>query len=268
VEYDAVASKERLTGRAYFNPGIAGGSGITSMPWLDLGNIQLMSLDYGIKRKEHFKARRGMLITDRYDAYSATPRWEITGDEFTSSILFLIFLGTDVGDISQVHGNTTSTPQVFNVHKGGVLDTGKFAIYTWDVQTSPGGVHSGTEGVDWIVDPGPGKLYIPFTSAFAENQLKQFVYNWPDITFDKILPPLSNLNRTGTMQLIEEDDSGPAGTTPTFISNVASPKTIHDFPVSLSTDSGGQTKVDDYKSFKMIATVTDPTAWTIRKRTA
>jgi hypothetical protein len=55
--------------------------------------------------------------------------------------------------------------------------------------------------------------------------------------------------------LIEEDDDA---------SNV--PKTIHTFPVSLSTDSGGQTKVDDYKAFKMIATITDTTLWTIFKR--
>jgi hypothetical protein len=259
MEYDVAASKERLSGRAYFNPGIVGGTGITSMPWLDLGNIQMMNLDYGIKRKEHFKARRGILIADRFDAYSATPRWEITGDEFVSATLFLIFLGTDVGDISQAHGNN-GAGTAFNVHLGGVLDTGKYAIYSASVST-------GTSGVDWIVDPGPGKLYIPLTSTFAENSAKTFIYSWPDITFDKILPPLSNLNRNGTMQLIEEDDSGPAGNVG-FMSATASPKTVHSFPVSLSTDSGGQTKVDDYKSFKMIATVTDPSSWSILKRSS
>jgi hypothetical protein len=256
MDYDQVASKERLTGRAYFNPAFAGGTGIISMPWLDLGNIQMMSLEYAIKRKEHFKARRGVLIADRFDAYSATPRWTITGDEFTSATLFLIFLGTDVGDVSQAHG--VNAGQAFNVHLGGVLDTGKFAIYNASVTT-------GTAGIDWIVDAGPGKLYIPFTSSFVENSAKAFAYSWPDITFDRILPPLSSLNRTGTMQLIEEDDSGPAGTVG-FMSNVASPKTIHDFSVSLSTDTPGDTKVDDYKTFKMIATITDPTSWSIKKR--
>ena len=108
MEYDVVASKERLTGRAYFNPGIAGGAGIASMPWLDLGNIQMMNLDYGIKRKEHFKARRGIIIADRFDAYSTTPRWEITGDEFPSATLFLIFLGTDGGNLTQSAGNNRS----------------------------------------------------------------------------------------------------------------------------------------------------------------
>jgi hypothetical protein len=254
MEYDAIASKERLTGRAYFNPGIAGGLGITSMPWLDLGNIQLMSLDYGIKRKEHYKARRGMLITDRYDAYSATPRWEITGDEFVSSTLFLIFLGTDVANVTQTAGSyAAGSPLSFRVHKGGVLDVGKFCLYNWTV--------GGTEGVDFVMDPGPGKLYVPNTSTWAEDEAHGLAVSWPAITFDKILPPLSNLNRSGMMQLIEEDDSSPIGS-----SAVPAPKTVHDFPVSLSTDSGGQTKVDDYKAFKMIATVTDPTAWVIRKR--
>jgi hypothetical protein len=95
----------------------------------------------------------------------------------------------------------------------------------------------------------------------AEGAARALTVSWPTIVFDRILPPMSNLNRSGTMQLIEEDDS--AAVSP---SAVGSPKTVHDFPVSLSTDTGGQTKVDDYKSFKMIATITDPASWVIRKR--
>jgi hypothetical protein len=221
------------------------------MPWLDLGNIQMMSLDYGIKRKEHFKARRGALIADRFDAYSSSPRWEITGDEFTSNTLFLIFLGTSVANVTQ----TAAVAQVLNffVHRGGVFDTGKFAIYNWSV--------GGVEGVDYIVDPGPGKVYIPLTSSLTEDAARAITCSWPTIVFNKILPPLSNLNRFGDMQIIEEDDSGPVGA-----SGIAPPKTIHDFACSLSSDTGGQTKVDDYKQFKMIATITDPTTWAIRKR--
>ena len=232
------------------------------MPWLDLGNIQLMNLDYGIKRKEHYKARRGMLITDRYDAYSSSPRWEITGDEFASSTLFLIFLGTDVGNVTQTHAENQSI--AFNVHIGGVLDVGpgtppvtKFSLYNWSMAGAP---------VGWITSLILAQA--SFTSPGLQpgrERFKDAGSSWPQIVFDKILPPLSNLNRSGTMQLIEEDDSGPT-TTGSFASPYGAPKTVHDFPVSLSTDSGGQTKVDDYKSFKMIATVTDPTSWVIRKR--
>jgi hypothetical protein len=255
LDYNVAASKERLSGRAYFNPQIGGTTALNEMPWLDLGNIQLMNLDYGIKRKEHLKARRGVLFSDRSDAYSTTPRWEITGDEFTSAILFLIFLGTAVADVSQIHGNQTLS---FHAHHGGILDLNKFAVYNWVV---PGA----TNGIEYVMDAGPGKLYVPLSSPWNEGDAHSVTFSWPDITFNKILPPLSNLNRTGLMQLIEEDDSPPAGNVG-FVSGVASPKTVHDFPVSLSTDSGGQTKVDDYKAFKMIATVTDPTSWVIRKR--
>ena len=252
MDYDVVASKERLTGRAYFNPGLSGGAGITSMPWLDLGNIQMMSLDYGIKRKEHLKARRGVLLADRFDAYSATPRWTITGDEFTSATLFLIFLGTAVANVMQTAG--VNQTLAFNAHKGGVLDTGKFALYNWSVAGA-------VDGIDYNMDEGPGKLYVPLTSSWAEDSAHTLTYSYPAITWNRILPPLSNLNRTGSMQLIEEDDSSPISP-----SAISGPKTVHDFSVSLSTDTGGETKVDTYKEFKMIATITDPVNWSIKKR--
>jgi len=251
MDYDQVASKERLTGRAYFNAGLAN---TYDCPWLDLGNIQMMSLDYGIKRKEHYKARRGALIADRFDAYSATPRWTITGDEFTSATLFLIFLGDGL-DANTTQAAAVGATVTFNGHKGGVYDTGKFAVYNWSIG---GGMVS---GVDYIMDAGPGKIYIPLTSTWVEGAPHQLTYSCPALTWNMVLPPMSNLNRTGQMQVIEEDDSpavSPAA--------VAAPKTIHDFPVSLSTDSGGDTRVDNYKEYKMVATITDPTAWSIKKR--
>jgi hypothetical protein len=260
MEYDDVASKERLSGRAFFFA--AGDNG-----WIDLGNIQLMNLDYGIKRKEHFKARRGILIADRFDAYSATPRWEITGDEFTTSNLSLIFLGTAVADVTQT-GLTGGVSTVV-VREGKWVDLAstpasqRFGMSTQSVMTSPAGKTEGFRA-DYVIDRSVGKIYIPYNSTIADGASVTVQFWTPTVTYNKLLPPLSNLNRTGQMQLIEEDDTTNASVTGTGISYP--PKTIHDFPVSLSTDSGGQTKVDDYKSFKMIATITDPAAWVIRKR--
>jgi hypothetical protein len=257
VDYDQVASKERLSGRAYFNPGITGGLGITSMPWLDMGNIQMMSLGYGIKRKEHYKARRGVLIADRFDAYSSVPQWTITGDEFTTATLFLVFLGTVAANFTQTAATNQSVP--FNVHIGGVLDIGKVACYNASV--SGGGVGSPVSGVDYVFDGGPGKLYVPLTSGFTENTAATLTVSWPTVLYNRILPPMSNLNRTGMMQIIEEDDSQPVA--PAVL---AAPKTVHDFAVSLSMDTGGDSRVDAFKEYKMIATITDPTTWSIKKR--
>lgn len=250
MEYDEVASKERLTGRAYFL-----GTGDNGQ--IDLGNIQMMSLDYGIKRKEHFKARRGILIADRFDAYAATPRWEITGDEFVSATLFLIFLGSAVANVTQ----SSSTGGIFNgnARKGKWVDiapggTQRFGLTSQTTLTTPVGKEEGFDQ-DYVIDRGPGKIYTPNGSTIADGAAITVQFWCPAVVWNKILPPLSNLNRSGTMQLIEEDDDD---------SNV--PKTIHDFAVSLSTDSGGTTKVDDYKAFKMIATITDPSTWSIRKR--
>jgi hypothetical protein len=118
-------------------------------------------------------------------------------------------------------------------------------------------------GADYVIDRMVGKIYIPYASTINDGDSVTVQFWTPTIVFNKILPPLSNLNRSGQMQLVEEDDTL-ATVTGTGISYP--PKTIHDFPVSLSTDTGGQTKVDDYKSFKMIATITDPASWVIRKR--
>ena len=148
MDYNVAASKERLTGRAYFNPGLSGGLGITSMPWLDLGNVQMMNLAYGLKTKEHMKARRGLVYTDRSDAYAASPKWELTCDEFTSTTLFLIFLGTAAANVVQTSRiNFTKT---FQAHLGGVLDLGLFSVYNWSIGAL-------VSGADYIVDAGPGK---------------------------------------------------------------------------------------------------------------
>lgn len=263
MEYDDIASKERLSGRAFFFA--SGDNG-----WIDLGNIQLMNLDYGIKRKEHFKARRGSLITDRYDAYSATPRWEITGDEFTTSNLSLIFLGTAATDI--VQNATTGGVSTVTVREGKWVDLAanptfqRFGMSTQSTLTQVNGINvTKTEGfgADYVIDRSVGKVYIPYNSTINDGASVTIQFWTPQLTYNRILPPLSNLNRSGQMQLVEEDDVivPVTGTGTSY-----SPKTIHDFPVSLSTDAGGQTKVDDYKTFKMIATIIDPTNWVIRKR--
>jgi hypothetical protein len=253
MEYDDIDSKERLTGRAYFMA--TGDNG-----QIDLGNVQLMNLDYGIKRKEHYKARRGTLIADRFDAYSATPRWEITGDEFVSATLALIFLGTAGAQSIQLAVGGAGQDNVFTGRKGKWVDVADathphhVGLLPATTLKTPAGKTEGFDN-DYVIDRGPGKFYLPSGSTIGDGATCTVTVFAPSAVFDMITPPLSNLNRTGTMQLIEEDDDA---------SNV--PKTIHTFPVSLSTDSGGQTKVDDYKAFKMIATITDTTLWTIFKR--
>jgi hypothetical protein len=241
MEYDAVASKERLTGRAFFFE-----TGATGQ--IDLGNVQLMNLDYAVKRKEHYKARGGKLTADRFDAYSVEPKWEITGDEFASALYPEIFLSTAPAILSQTI-QTTNQTMSFSVHVGGVFNIGIFGL-------TAASVTGGTEGIgaDYVIDRGLGKIYIPYSTTFVENTSKTLNYQCPQVNWWQILPPLTTLNKVGTMQVFEEDEY------------TTVPKTIHNFAVSLSNDSGGQTKVDDYKTFKMIATITDPANWIILKR--
>src|SRR6516225_11965793 len=95
MDYGVTYSKERLTGRGYFTA-----SGAPTLV-TDLGNMQMWESDFGIKRKEHFAARRGVLSLDRYDAFSSMGVWHITLDEFTTATLALLWSGTANAATSQ-----------------------------------------------------------------------------------------------------------------------------------------------------------------------
>jgi hypothetical protein len=245
MEYEATAAKLRLTGRGYFTA-----DGDTSA--IDLGNIQMIALDFGIKRKEHYKARRGSLVADRFDAYSAIPKFEITGDEFTTAMLFIIFLGTDAGNSTQL--SATGSTFMCTSKKGKVFDIGKFGLTNASLTTPASKIEGYT--ADYVIDRGPGKLYIPNSSTIADSTACTVTYDCPTFVFNNILPPLSTLNRSGTMQLIEEDEFR------------AMPRNVHDFECILSADGLGDTKPDDYKTFKLTAIVSDPSTWLLRSRSA
>lgn len=242
MEYEAVQAKERLTGRGYFTPTGQAGA-------IDLGNVEMLKLDYSPKRKQHFKARRGKLVLDRDDAYGVEPKFTITGDEFTTPMLALLFLGTANADFVQSSGTGVSFS--FTAKLGQSFHVGAFDISNV-VMTTPTGKVAGS---DFIVDGGPGRIYIPLQSTIADGAAVTVTFSKAALTFDSI-DAFTQLNRLGTLQVIEEQEY------------TAAPKTIYDFSCSLSTDSSGETKADDYKKFTLIATLTSQlngTMMTVRK---
>lgn len=246
MEYAAPYAKERLTGRAFFTA-----TGDTSA--FDLGNVQMLEIDYGIKRKEHFSARRGILSLDRYDAYSSMGKWQITSDEFTTPILGLMWLGT----VGSAFVQTVGTAATFGFTmaaalKGKVLDIGKYGLANASL-TAPAGKVEGYAG-DYVIDRGGGKLYITQASTIT-NGAATVTYDCPAITYDTVTA-LSQLNKVGTIELQAEDDSlagiaAGAGA-------IAPVRYLFQFPCILSADKTGQLKPDDYRSTVMIATLTSP----------
>src|SRR6516165_2363402 len=119
MDYGATYSKERHTGRGYFTA--TGQTYVT-----DLGNIQMYESDFGIKRKEHYSARRGVLSMDRYDAYSSMGACNITVDEFTTPTLALLWGGTAQASTTQTAG--TASTFMFTSNKGSVFSVGKYGL--------------------------------------------------------------------------------------------------------------------------------------------
>ena len=242
MDYGATYSKERLTGRGYFTP-----TGQTA--GTDLGNIQMFESDFGIKRKEHYSARRGVLSMDRYDAYSSMGAWHVTVDEFTTTTLPLFWSGTANTSVSQSAG--TAATFMFPSKKGGTFDVGKYGLNNATLTTPT----LKTEPGDYIIDRAAGIVYIPLNSTIADATACTVTYDCPAIVYDSVTA-LNTLNRPGALKLIGEDDSQAGIGTGTGA--VAPARYVWTFPCILSIDKTGQFKPDNYREAILIATLTSP----------
>lgn len=228
-DYNDTLAIHRLTGRAFFRPN-------GQLGQIDLGNIQMHKLEYNLKRKPHLSSRRGIVFTDRNDTYGSEPKFSITGDEFATPLLELIHLGTSNADFVQTVGTGSVT---FAATPGQIYDLGAMDISNI-VMTVPTGK---IENTDYIVDYGKGKIYIPIgTTSIAPGASVTVTFSQNAVVMNSVTM-LTQLDRLGAMQIFEEDSFS------------LLPRNIFDFACSLSTDSGGDTKPDDYKKFTLIASV-------------
>jgi len=242
MDYGAAYAKERLTGRGYFQP--------TAQTYMvDLGNIEMLECDFGIKRKEHFAARRGVLSMDRYDAYSSMGSWKITLDEFVTPTLALLWGGQAGTALSQTVG--TGATFMFTSKKGVAFSVGKYGLNNASLTTPTLKV----EGVDYVIDRAGGKVYIPIGSTIADATACTITYDAPALSYD-FVTALNVLNSPGTVELQGEDDSGAnKGAAADAVPPV---RYSWQFPGILSVDKSGQFKPDDYRKADLIITLTQP----------
>jgi hypothetical protein len=242
MDYGATYSKERLTGRGYFTP-------TAQTTVIDLGNLTMIECDFGIKRKEHFAARRGILSMDRYDAYSSMGSWKITLDEYVTPTLPLLWSGTANPPVVQTAAPASTF--MFTAAIGSTYNIGKYGLGNASLTTPTLKV----EGVDYIIDRAGGKIYIPIGSTITPAAACTVTFDAPALTYDSTTA-LNTLNRPGNFELQGEDDSqsgkGPA------IDAVPPVRYAWKFPCILSVDKSGQFKPEDYRISDLIATLTAP----------
>jgi hypothetical protein len=211
----------------------------------------MFKVDFGIKRKEHFAARRGIITLDRQDAYSSMEVWTLTLDEFVSPLLKYAWGGTANANTSQ--GALTGSTITFTTAslKGGTLDIAKYGLFNASL-TTPG---SKTEGynADYVIDRAGGKLYIPLTSTIADATTLIVTYSCPALTYDNVTA-LNVLNRPGTLEVQGEDDSGQ--NIGAAADAVPPARYIFTIPCILSVDDSGDFQPDDYRKITVKAVAT------------
>ena len=251
MDYNAPYAKERLTGRGYFLL-----TGATQL--VDLGNIEMFKVDFGIKRKEHFAARRGVLSMDRYDAYASQALWTLTCDEFVSPLLAYAWAGPVNPNFSQ----TSQTAQPFNftfatTMKGAALDIGKYGLFNASLTTPT----SKSEGytLDYVIDRGAGKIYFPLSTTITAGA-GVVTYSCPALTYDSVTA-LQILNRNGSLEIHGEDDS--AQNVGAAADAVPPSRYVWTVPCILTTDSSGEFKPDDYRKITILCTATS--AMTVKR---
>jgi hypothetical protein len=244
MDYNAPYAKERLTGRGYFTP-------TGSVSGVDLGNVQMFKVDFGIKRKEHFSARRGIITLDRQDAYGSQLVWTVTLDEFVTPLLAYAWAGTAGANFVQSSATGATVTFTTASKKGGTFDIGKYGLFNASLTTPA----SKTEGIaaDYVIDRAGGKLYIPLSSTIADATTLIVTYSAPALTYDSVTA-LNVLNRPGTLEVHGEDDSGSnigAGT-----DAVPPVRYLFTIPCILSADDSGDFQPDDYRKMTVKATAT------------
>jgi hypothetical protein len=212
----------------------------------------MFKIDFGIKRKEHFASRRGVITLDRFDAYGSQAVWTITTDEFVSPILSFAWAGSANANFSQSAGTAATFNFTYaTTMAGGTLDIGKYGLFNASLTTPSSKVEGYT--ADYVIDRGAGKLYFPLTTTITPGA-GVVTYSAPALTYDSVTA-LNVLNRPGSLEVHGEDDSG-QGKSTTGLDAVPPSRYIWTLPSILSADESGEYKVDDYRKITFKATAT------------
>jgi len=231
MEYNNLATFERLSGKAFFQP-----KGQTGM--IDLGNIDMMKLDYNPKTVEIPLASRGRLALARRDTFQVTPVYQIDGNQFATPIIPLLLLGDQLADIVQTSGSA----QVFSFTAKAGLAFYIGARGVTNVVVKVAGVTK-TPDVDYFLDDYNGIIKIPVTPVgISDGATVDVTFDKPAITFEQF-QAFTKLNRQGTLIVHEEDEYGPPALN------------IWTMQVQLTVKTGPNKEPDKFSKFSLEASL-------------
>jgi hypothetical protein len=223
---------DRLSGEAIFIPaGQTGG--------INLGNITMHKLDYGVERKEHFKSVGGVRKVDRTDVISIKPEYEIEGDEYHSKIYPILLFGTQSANKVQGAASAQSVT-LTDVGLGLSYFVGKLKLS--NVVVKVGSVVK-TLGTDYAADVDTGFIRILEGGTIAALDDVIVEFNCGAITQESF-KAFTQTKRFGTMTIFDRDGYD------TF------PKRTVTFPCDLFPENFGENNGEDFAKYTLKCTVT------------
>lgn len=244
MEFTSLASLERLTALAYFKESGAGS-------YTPFGNITLAKLDIAPKSISVPLYKRGKGTLFRRDNYMVEPLFSLTTDQFASSVIRLLLLGTKNADNVQTASGTGGTGNtfVFTAAAGQAYYIGQRGVTISTVAVS---AVNKTLGVDFFVDDPNipqslvslnGIIILPAAAAgITDGATVTVTYSIPALTRENY-SAFTTLNRSGALKLFFEDESG------------TDAREIWDMQVQLSCKSVGDFDPTKFREVVMEAAV-------------
>lgn len=233
-----IASLDRLTGKAIFFPaGQAGG--------IDLGDIDMMKLDYAPKRETVDFHINGNVVLGVEETISVSPVFSIDGKQFHSAIMPLVLMGTRNSDVSQT--SATGATLTIVAKLGQAFDIGARNV-TNMVVTNAGATITYIADVDYFFDPYTGIIRFPSAAAgIADGASVLLTFNKPAIVRDSYTA-FTNENLQGTLKVFGMDNRS------------GIPKSEWTLPGNFTVDKGGDNDPAKHKQWSVrFAVIGQPT---------
>lgn len=209
-----LGSLDKLTGKAiFFELGSAGG--------VDLGDIQMHKLDFGVERDKGQWAIDGNVVLAYDDVISVSPVFSIDGKQFHTPMNPLLLMGTRNTDV--VQSAASGATFVFTARLGQSFDIGARNVTLTSVTVAAAGRVRDT---DFFFEEKTGIIRLPVVAAgIADGVTVTVTFDKPAITRESITA-FNKLNREGTLKVFEMDNRSPV------------PKAEWALPGTMSVESG------------------------------
>jgi hypothetical protein len=209
MEYNDIASFQRLTGLGFFTPDGQAGA-------ISLGNVTMLKIDYGLKSVDSKASVRGRISLRQRVYTESLPVYSIDGNQFATPLIPLLLLGDQLGDYIQ----TAKSAQTFTFTAAAGLAFFIGAYNLTSVVVKVGSTVK-TQGIDYFLDDPnvdqssavslQGVVILPVDSEGINDG------DVVTVTFDQQLLSLeqyeafTQLSRQGTLVVFAEDEDGGPG---------------------------------------------------------